>query len=459
MRFTFPGIIMAGAIIMVLVSCKKDSGFGGDLLPGDNPLGLIYEESNELLVSTVLEQPLRTDRMFFNYIGTLQSPVFGTASARSFIEISRPSTLPPDSLGPYTLKSVVLNVFYDKYFGDTTVPITWEVFKVDRSPTKTAIFNSDFSPAFSQQKLGTLSNYLIKPNTPIKFSEADTTAGRTNFLQIRLENFLGFSFINQLASQTLRRDSLFWAFFPGLYVQPSPLQPGKAMLQMNYTDLAGGIYLTLKNKNGVDVTVVFPIATASFYHTGFSHNYAGTLIESIINSTEAGGQVAYIQSQAGLKTWIQFPGLDKYKGKLINKAIIEVYEVDTPAINTPRPRNIFPLRKGADGKNEAILDYSSSFYGPARIDTSTKDSLGNKIVKYQLNISNYFKDLVFEKKDNNGIYLTNYPIFDPTPGFIFNQGNIIQSQYVEPSSAIIGGPAHPDPSKRMRLKVWYSMPK
>jgi hypothetical protein len=228
---------------------------------------------------------------------------------------------------------------------------------------------------------------------------------------------------------------------------------------MNYTELAGGIYVTMKNRNGVDVTMVFPIATASFYHTAFAHNYAGSLIESAINSTEVGSQVAYIQSQAGVKTWIQFPALDKYKDKLINKAVIEIYEVDSPAINTPRPRNIFPLKKGTDGKNEAILDYSSGFYGPARIDTSTRDEFGNRIVKYQLNISNYFKDLVFGKNENNGIYLTNYPIFDPTPGFIFNQGNIIQSQYVEPSSVIIGGPAHPDTSKRMRLKVWYSMPK
>jgi hypothetical protein len=458
MRFTLAGIL-AGAFLLIFTSCKKDTGLGGDLLPGNNPLGLVYEESNELLVSTVLEQPLRTDRMFFNYIGTLQSPVFGTTTARSFIEISRPSTLPPDSLGPYTLKSVVLNLFYDKYFGDTTEPVTWDVFKVEQTPAKTSIFNSDFIPAYSQQKLGTLSNYLIKPNTPIKFSEADTTVGRTNFLQIKLENFLGFSFINLLSSETLKRDSLFWAYFPGLYIQPSPLQPGKTMLQMNYTELAGGIYVTMKNRNGVDVTMVFPIATASFYHTAFAHNYAGSLIESAINSTEVGSQVAYIQSQAGVKTWIQFPALDKYKYKLINKAVIEIYEVDSPAINTPRPRNIFPLKKGTDGKNEAILDYSSGFYGPARIDTSTRDEFGNRIVKYQLNISNYFKDLVFGKNENNGIYLTNYPIFDPTPGFIFNQGNIIQSQYVEPSSVIIGGPAHPDTSKRMRLKVWYSMRK
>lgn len=458
MRFTLAGIL-AGAFLLIFTSCKKDTGLGGDLLPGNNPLGLVYEESNELLVSTVLEQPLRTDRMFFNYIGTLQSPVFGTTTARSFIEISRPSTLPPDSLGPYTLKSVVLNLFYDKYFGDTTEPVTWDVFKVEQTPAKTSIFNSDFIPAYSQQKLGTLSNYLIKPNTPIKFSEADTTVGRTNFLQIKLENFLGFSFINLLSSETLKRDSLFWAYFPGLYIQPSPLQPGKTMLQMNYTELAGGIYVTMKNRNGVDVTMVFPIATASFYHTAFAHNYAGSLIESAINSTEVGSQVAYIQSQAGVKTWIQFPALDKYKYKLINKAVIEIYEVDSPAINTPRPRNIFPLKKGTDGKNEAILDYSSGFYGPARIDTSTRDEFGNRIVKYQLNISNYFKNLVFGKNENNGIYLTNYPIFDPTPGFIFNQGNIIQSQYVEPSSVIIGGPAHPDTSKRMRLKVWYSMRK
>lgn len=451
--------IVIGAFTFIFSGCKKDSGFGGDLLPGDNTLGLIFDDSTEITVTTIQEEPLRTDRMLFNYIGHINSPVFGTSTAKSFIEVTRPSSIPADSLGPYTLKSVALNLFYDKYFGDTTEPVSWDVYKIDRTPVKTNIFYSDFVPGFSFQKLGSLNNYLIKPNTPSKFSELDTTAGRTNFLQIKLENFLGYSFINLMKSETLRRDSLFWAYFPGLYVTPSASQPGKAMLQMNYTDIAGGIYVTMLNGKGQIVTMVFPIATASYYHTGFFHEKAGTEAGLAIGNPDAGKTKAYIQSQAGLKTLVEFPDLSRFEGKLINKAVLEVYEVDTPAINTPRPRNIFPLKRSVDNKNQAILDYTSAYYGPGRIDSSEVDDNGKKIIRYDINISNYFKDLVFGKNDNKGLYLTNYPIFDLTPGFIFNTGTITQSQYVEPSSVVIGGPAFPDAKKRMRLKVWYSLPK
>lgn len=451
--------IYSAALLLLSTACKKDQGLGGGLLPGDDALGLIFDDTTSLIVSTVYESPLRTDRLLFNFIGGLQSPVFGTAAATSIIEISRPAIVPADSLGPYTLKSVVLNLFYDRHFGDTTEAANWQVNLLQAPMNRSIIYRSDFVPTIGSQAIGRLTNPFIQPNTPQKFSEDDTTAGQLKLLQFRIENYVGFSLINQMNSPNIRVDSLFRQVFPGILIQPATANAGKVMLQMNYTDALSGIYVYMKNGAGQDVAMIFPIATSTFYHTGFQHRYTGSVVAGIASSTSAGREKAYIQSQAGVKTQVRIQNPERFRGKLINKAVLEIYEVETPAINTPRPRNIFPLRRGSDGSNQALPDYSTALYGPARLDTLSTDDNGNKIVKYEVNISNYIKRLSFNQEQNDGLFLAPYPVFDLTPGFILQAANVIQPQYVEPSSVIIGGPEYPDPKKRMRLKVWYSLPK
>jgi hypothetical protein len=454
-RFCF--LLAAG--LLVFSACKKDNGFGSSALPADDTIGLLYDDSTQLIVSSVYEAPLRTDRLLFNFLGGLQSPVFGSAAANNIIEVARPLNVLPDSLGPYTLKSVVLNLFYDKFFGDTTMPVNWEVTMLRRPMQRTIIYRSDFVPDAGDQVVGRMTNPFIQPNTPQKFSEDDTTAGRTSLLQFKLDDFIGFSLINQMKSETLTNDSIFRNYFPGIYIKSPTADAGKVMLQMNHTDALAGIYVYMKNGAGQDVAMVLPIAASTFLHTGFTHRYQGSQVASAASSTIAGREKAYIQAQAGVKTMIHIQNPERFKGKLINKAVLEIYEVEEPAINTPRPRTIFPLRRGADGRNEALLDYTAAFYGPAPLDTFSQGSDGKKLVRYSINISNYMKLLALGKEQNNGIYLTPYPIFDLTPGFILQQASIVQPQYIEPSSVVIGGPQYGNPEKRMRLKVWYSLPK
>jgi hypothetical protein len=445
--------------LLLLTSCKKDNGFGSSLLPGDDTIGLLYDDSTDLIVSSVYEAPLRTDRLLFNFLGGLQSPVFGNVSASNIIEVTRPAIVLPDSLGPYILKSVVLNLFYDRHFGDTTEPVNWEVTMLRRPITRSIIYKSDYVADAGTQVIGRLTNPFIQPNTPQKFSEDDTTSGQLRLLQFKLDDFVGFSVINQMKSATLTIDSIFRNYFPGILIKAPTADAGKVMLQMNHTDALAGIYIYMKNGAGQDVAMILPVATSTFLHTGFQHRYQGSQVAAAASSTIAGREKAYIQAQAGVKTMVRIQNPERFKGKLINKAILEIYEVEEPAINTPRPRTIFPLRRSSDGKNESLIDYSAAFYGPAPLDTLTEGSDGKKIVRYRINISNYMKQLALGKEQNNGIYLAPYPLFDLTPGFILQQASIVQPQYIEPSAVVIGGPDYSDPQKQMKLKVWYSLPK
>jgi len=307
--------------------------------------------------------------------------------------------------------------------------------------------------------VGRASNYLYKPNALVKINDDDTTSGTKGLLKIPIDNYFGYALLNQIKTNTFKTDSVFKNFLSGLKIAVSPSAKGKAMIQFNLSDAKCGLNVYARNKKGEKFTLFFPISPSLFYHSKFEHNYLGSQVDASFNSTEAGNEKVYLQSQSGTKVWVKFGNLDKFKNALINKAVIEVVEL-TPSDNkTPRPRSIFPLKRTSDGSNTSLEDYSSNLFGPAPLDTTKTREDGSKIAKYQINISNYFQDLVLGKQDTFGIHLTNYPLFSQTPGFVLQSGTIVLSNYVEPSTIILTGPKNGDITRRMRLKVWYTLPK
>jgi|GEM_PF-5143159 len=459
MTFTRINTLLA-AVILLLSACKKDRGFGSDLLPGENPFDLIYDESTELTVSTIYESPLRTDRMLFNYLGHLENAVFGKNTASNTIQFGLPTAVPSADLGPFTVKDVNLYLFYDNTFGDTIQPVSWDVYPLTQVQDTSIIRKSDYVPAYGIFKLGGISNYFVQPNTPQRLTDKDTTAGTTGFIKFPLDQGLGTTLISYINTPTITSDSLFRIQFPGVYIQPAISQPGNVMIQLDLTNTAGGIYINMIDKNGETQTMFVPIYNSTFLHTGFKHDYNGTTVANAISQGSlAGDLTGYIQSQAGVKTEIQFNGgLEKFKGKLINKAVVEVFEIQAPDNGNQRVRNIYPLKKGASGENVTLKDYSSDLFGPAYIDSSKTDNSGKKIIRYEVNITNLIKNIALGKDTDNGIYLTNYPVFDETPTFILSE-SAIQSQHIEPATLIFAGPKNSDESKRMKLKIWYTNPK
>ncbi|MCO5231142.1 MAG: DUF4270 domain-containing protein [Chitinophagales bacterium] len=446
--------ILMIAIVAVLVSCKKDDGFGSNLLPQENHLNLTYDESYELKVSSKYESPLRTDRLMFNYLGYTENPIFGSTTASTAIQFGLPSKLSED-LGPFTVKDANLYLFYDAFVGDTLEPVSYTVHALSSEINTSIIYKSNEIIPFKSEELGALNNFLIQPNIPQKLRENDTITAKS-FLKFSLDKSYAEGIVQLLNEGVITNDTLLNRRFPGVYVQTRPSQKGKTILQLDLTHLTGGIYINLIDKKGEDQIFVLPFSTSNFMHTSLINDYQGSIVDNAIQSgTSPLEDKFYLQSQAGVKTEVEFLDIEKFKGKLINKAILEVSEVEAPLTNFKRVNGIYPLLKGSNGDNEALKDYTTAFYGPARMDTTVVGSDGVKIKKYEVNITNLLKDYALGKKDLKSIYLTNYPIFDLTPKFIIGSNSVL-SQYIEPASLIIGGPQYANPEKRMKFKVWYT---
>lgn len=438
----------------VLYSCKKDNGFGSDLLPNENALDLIYEESYDLTTSTKFEDPLRTDRMLFNYLGHLEHPTFGNATGSVSIQYGLPRELDL-SLAPFTVESVQMYAFYDNFFGDTTAPVSITVHELSQAVNTSTIYKSNYVFPFDANEIGKIENYYFTPNTPQKLRDNDTITS-TGFFRIPLVNSYAEEVKDLLQTGLITNDTLFFSRFPGLYIQPSLSQKGKTMVQMDLTHLSGGVYVYLKDRNGDSQIFILPFSTTSFNHNTLSHEYIGTTIETAVNSGENPmDEKLYLQTQAGAKVEVKLNDIEKFKGKIINKAVIEVYEVQKPENGYLRALNIYPLLKGESGENVALLDYTNSFYGPTYADTTLVANDGTKLTRYNVNITNLMKDYALGKKSLTSVYLTNYPVFDASPRFIVGD-NAVLSQHVEPASIVIGSANFPESEKRMKLKVWYT---
>lgn len=442
------------AIMVLFNACKKDNGFGSDLLPGENPLNLKYDDSTTLSVLSKFESPLRTDRLLFNYLGHIDQPTFGKTTASNTIQFGLPSEL-DTSLAPFTLKDANMYLFYDGYVGDTTQPVTISVHTLNSPINTSIIYNSNYIPSYTNSIIGEVSNYLIQPNTPKKLRDTDT-AMITGFIKFPIDLAYANAVKNLLETGNITNDTLFNSKFPGLYIEPSSSQLGNTMIQLDLTNLSGGIYLTLTDKKGVDQIFFLSFSSSDFVHTSLIQDYLGTTVNAAVESGQSPLEdKLYIQSQAGVKTEVTLNNIEKFKGKLINKAVLEIFEVEKPLPNYFRALNVFPILKGTGGENIAIPDYTSSFYGPAKLDTLLTGSNGDKLYRYQVNITHLLNEYARGSISLSSIYLTNYPVFDLTPKFIIGDNSVL-SQYIEPASLIFGGPNYSNIEKRMKLKVWYS---
>lgn len=444
-------------ILTIFSACKKDNGFGSNLLPGETLLDLIYDEDISMTTSSKFEDPLRTDRILYNFLGFIDHPIYGKTTASSTTQFGLPDELDLD-LGPFTVKQVEMFLFYDNYFGDTTVPVSFSVHTLTSAMDESRTYKSNYIPSYNSTPLGEVNNFLLTPNTAQLLRESDTLKAK-GFVKFPIDNAFGESVRDLLQTGLITNDTLFNNRFPGVYIQTNPSQLGKTMIQLDLTNLSAGVFVHLVDKNGEDQVIMLPFATSNFTHTTLLHEYSGTRIESAVQSGEnPTDEKLFIQSQAGVKTEVKFNNIEKFKGMLINKAVLEVYEVEKPITGYLRALNVYPLLKGASGENVALTDYTSAYYGPAIRDTTAKSSTGEDIVRYQINITNLFKDYARGKTDLSSIYLANYPVFLETPRFILDANSVL-SQHVEPASLILGSPNYSDPEKRMKLKVWYTTSK
>ena len=458
-RFYFLSII---TIITLISACKKDTSIGADILPSADLLNVRVSDTFSLTSKTLDDTFLRTDKLSKNYLGIINDPLFGFQKASIVMELDRPSTVFDDTLGPFTLDSVVLFLKYSTLYGDTTVPQSFKVSTIGNPINESTAYYSNNSSFPGTGQIGSVNNYYFQTTNLVKLHPADSV-GTASIFRIKLNSFFGYSILN-LGQNVLRDSALFKSVFPGIAIENSS-GTGNAMAEISLGSTNSYIAIFYKDKYGASKEMkmysnIFRfnngvISTSQNGVNLFSKTHSASVLNTI-NSGLTTDSVNYILGQGGTLVKIGMPTITSLGKVAINKATLSITQIiqNSPVLQTPL--FLLLLKRNSSG-NPDIL---STGDGVGLLDTTGKDPLGNKIAVYNFNISKYIQDISKGLQTNADLYIATYRSAGTDGTFnalnSLTNGSVINFSYAPPR-VIVAGPNYSDPRYRMKLNLIYTL--
>lgn len=380
-------------------SCKKDIDVIGLNLQDDDILGADFTEVS-ISAHSILEDSLPTKGLLNNVVGTINDPVFGQTAAGFCTQftVSGSNTVFPKQA---ELDSVVLNLQYSGYFGDTLSPIRFSVFELAEALSADQYYSNDDDPMVLPTDLVYNSTYIRpNPTTPVKLDTATTAA----HLRLRLTDEFGNRLLHLTQSQLVNATAFQNAFY-GLCVRAEAL--GNRTGNLCYISLTSAMSgLTLYYKVGhARKSYTFPISSDCVRYNFYTHDYTlGDMDfqrQVLQGDTTLGTQTLYLQPTGGVKTRVTFKDLKQaFEGKnvIINRAELVLTNVSADEDYFFQPYNLGLQVVNADGTTTYTPDdatlTSSSYFGGI-YDEKTKE--------YRFRITNYVQQKIKQEGSDVGL--------------------------------------------------------
>ena len=308
MRFRALTLILVFSLIG-LYSCKKTpKRIGSDLQPNNSLVTVAFNDSQDVVASTFTVPALNTKNLGYAFIGNMNDPVFGNSNFDFYTEYRLSTNSLTWGDGAVT-DSVVLNLCYNGYYGDTTdKQLTLRVFEVAEPMYADTSYNSSSTLQCENTELACLT-FVPRPLT----SNVDTTLGR-GVLQITLDNAFGDKLITH---GNFESNSDFKECLKGLHFVCDKNSVAASLVSFSLTHTRS--YLSIYYHNDTD-TLRYDFTTTSedvkFNH--YSHDYSTSEIEFFQNDDK----ILYAQGTAGTRVWLKFPNLQDWADSLDGKVSI-----------------------------------------------------------------------------------------------------------------------------------------
>ena len=416
-------------------SCRKQpQQIGESLLPDSSNIQVEFSGSQNIVAEVQRVDSLSTKSAALALVGDLNDPHFGNSNLSFYTQIGLTSNSLQWGEGA-TTDSIVMQMLYSGYYGDTLTPLTLRIHEVTQDMAgDSAIYYSNTSYEVGEE----WANYTFTPRPMTKtFINGTDTIGY-NVLQIPIDVALGDKFMEgDFASNTD-----FLNYFKGLRFSCEPVAGTGSICYFNLLNTKS--YMRVYYHNDYDTTFYdFNVSDKYIRFNHFDHDYSAAQAPIIFNDTAT--EYLYAQSTAGVRTKLLFPNLaqwakDMNTNVLVNEAkliltgandLINGVTNDTAIFN--QPVQLVVVKANADGSYGILPDqlvgtsYFGGYYDP-------------KTDQVWFRISEYVQDLILAGPDaeNNGLYIYTYAGAYNAKRWIFH------------------GPNSPIDEYKMKLELIYS---
>ena len=265
------------AVVVLFTACKKEwNELGYQLVVSDN-LELFSFDDQEIKISVVKEDSLRSLNSSTSYIGYLNDPYFGNTTASLYTEFRIPSTDIDFGLSAQA-DSIVLSLDIAGYYGDTLSPLTINVMEMLETIETTITDSLDVETSvniYSSDDFDVDPQLLNNPQQalqPIANSELNITLSNT-FAQ----HFLDADSANYTDNEA------FQSFFNGLYITADQGLENGLLLGFDLLNENSKLTLYYHNEIADSLSYDFQINSSADRMTRWLHDYSATEIESALN--------------------------------------------------------------------------------------------------------------------------------------------------------------------------------
>jgi hypothetical protein len=412
LRSTGIALLSGSLIFLSFTGCNNSDEIGLNLTPPGDRFQYVVDSSTVLLASTLRQDSVTSEKRATTMIGSMNDPIFGRSDASLMTQL-RLSSNEVNFGANATIDSAIVLLKYKGYYGDTTTLQSMRVYQV----TQNLYYDSTY---YSNQNL---TGFFDQGNPVGELSYLPTPGADS--LSIRLSDDFGNSIVRADTSN-LKDNNTWLAFLNGLYFQAQAVDQGGSIV---YYDLTGGkSRMILYYHNDVSDSLQYEVVinTNCTWVNLFDHSYIGAPIESKINDSVNTHPEVYLQSMAGLRSYIKIELPESLISKIddgvaINKAELIITLANDPTIGTfERPLTLRVFKAGADNKNEFIDDLllGESYYGGTfRSNSST----------YRFNVARHIQSLLHpnpdERIENTGFFLVLTDERTSANRIVLNNGN------------------------------------
>ena len=425
--------------LFVGTSCKKmPQHIGDSLQPNSSYIKVAFTGDYNIESEVERIDSLSTKSATLSLLGNLYDPHFGQSDLSFYTQLGLTSNDMQFGEGAVT-DSIVLQVIYAGFYGDTLTPLTVHVYEVledmDADTNQTYYSNTSFE--FGNE----LANYTFLPK-PKTFSNIDDDTLNSAVLRIPIDIAFGERLILD-EDDALTSNSRFMDYFKGLYLD-CEIPAGRGSI-CYFNMLHTKSYLRIYYHNDYDTTFYdFNVSDKYVRFNHFEHNY-NTAQSPIIFDDTLNNPYLFVQSTAGVRSRLKFPNIaqwaqDLNTNVLINEAklilsgangLINGVNNDTAMFSAPI--QLVVAKAKSDGSYSIMpdqlvgTDYFGGYYDP-------------ETDQIWFRISEYVQDLILAGPDaeNYGIYVYTYSGSFNAKRWIFH------------------GPDSPDTTNRVRLEIIYS---